>query len=208
MNHVTLDVEALQACLSRFAAGDDAALNELLKRTSARLEQLTRAMFQDFTRVHRWEETADVLQSASIRLYRALLATRPTDVRGFFALAALQIRRELTDLARRYFGPEGWGANHETRTLWPTGAASSSAFDVSASSGSFDPQRLAHWSDFHSQAELLPRDEREVFDLIYYQGLSQTETATVLGISERTVQRRWQSARQMLHAALDGRMPD
>ena len=46
-----------------------------------------RAMFRHFARVHRWEETADVLQSASIRLYQALQATRPTDVRGFFRLA-------------------------------------------------------------------------------------------------------------------------
>lgn len=207
MNQVAFDVEALQSCLSRLAAGDDSALNELLRQTSGRLEQLTRAMFRDFARVHRWEETADVLQRASIRLYRALLATRPTTVRGYFALAALQIRRELTDLARTYFGPQGLGVNYETSELWPTGAASSSAFDVAAASGSFDPQRLADWSDFHGQAALLPEDQREVFDLIYYQGLSQMETATVLGISERTVQRRWQSARQTLHNALDGRIP-
>ena len=207
MTQVALDADSLQDCLTRFSAGDDAALNELLKRTSARMEQLTRAMFRDFARVHRWEETADVLQSASLRLYRALQTTRPTDVRGFYALAALQIRRELTDLARRYFGPEGLGANYETRELWPADTSASNAFDVSASSGSFDPQRLASWTDFHNQAERLEPDDREVFDLIYYQGLSQAEAAAILGVSERTIQRRWQNARLTLHDALDGRLP-
>ena len=208
MSQPLYETDTLQDCVTRFAAGDDSALNELLKRSSARLEQLTRVMFRDFSRVHRWEETADVLQSASIRLYRALQVTRPTDVRGFFNLATLQIRRELTDLARRYFGPEGIGTNYETSDLWPTGAASSSAFDVAASSGSFDPNRLASWTEFHIGAEQLPADEREVFDLIYYQGISQAEAAKILGISERTIQRLWQKTRLAMHDTFDIHLPD
>lgn len=188
----TVDVDYIQLSLSRYAAGDDSALNELLSRTSSRMEKLTRAMFRDFARVHRWEETADVLQSASIRLYRALQANRPTDVRGFFALATLQIRRELTDLTRRYFGPEGLGTNYE----------SGIANEASASS-SCDPKSLIDWTEFHSQVEQLPTDDREVFDLIYYQGLSQDDAATVLGISLRTLQRRWQNARLVMRVTLD-----
>ncbi len=79
------DSQTLQTCIARYAAGEDAALNELLTRSMARLELLTRVMLRDFARVHRWEDTVDVLQSASIRLYRALQVTRPTDARGFFA---------------------------------------------------------------------------------------------------------------------------
>ena len=92
MTQVAFDADSLQSCVTRYAAGDDSALNELLSRTSARLEQLTRAMFRDFARVHRWEETADVLQSASIRLCRALQATRPTDVRGVFTFGDIDSR--------------------------------------------------------------------------------------------------------------------
>lgn len=206
MIHVALDADSLQGCLTRFAAGDDSALNELLSRSSARLEQLTRAMFRDFERVHRWEETSDVLQNASLRLYRALQTTRPTEVRGFFALAALQIRRELIDLARRYFGPEGLGANHESREGWQDETPSHGS-RLLAGSASLDPRRLARWTDFHDQAGQLPTEEREVFDVIYYQGLSQAEAVVVLGISERTLQRRWQSARLTLHDALGGALP-
>ena len=36
---------------------------------------------------------------------------KPLSVRDFFRLAAALIRRELIDLARRYSGPMGLGAN-------------------------------------------------------------------------------------------------
>ncbi len=114
----------LQRVIERFASGDDSALNDLLLQAADRLEKLARSMLSDFTRVRRWEETADIVQNASVRLFRAFQTTRPTDVRGFFALAALQIRRELIDLARHYFGPEGLGANYESRSDWPGGANS------------------------------------------------------------------------------------
>lgn len=196
----------LQQAVERFAAGDDVALNELLVRTAVRLEKLTRSMLNDFARVRRWEDTADVLQNASVRLLRAFQTTRPADVRGFFALATMQIRRELIDLVRHYFGPEGLGANHESRSDWPEGT-SSSASPVEQGSGTLDPQRLSAWTDLHEQAGRLPDEEREVFDLIYYQGLEQIEVAEILGVSERTIRRRWQSAKESLNEALDGRLP-
>ncbi|MBC7820530.1 MAG: sigma-70 family RNA polymerase sigma factor [Planctomycetaceae bacterium] len=200
------EASLLQHTLERFAAGDETALNELLVRTSDRLEKMTRSMLNDFARVRRWEDTADVVQNASVRLFRAFQVTRPTDARGFFALATLQIRRELIDLVRHYFGPEGLGANHESRSNWPVGD-NSSASPVEEGSGTLDPRRLSVWSEFHEQAGELPHEMREVFDLVYYQGLEQTEAAALLGISERTVRRRWQSAKEALNDALDGRMP-
>jgi RNA polymerase sigma-70 factor (ECF subfamily) len=196
----------LQRTIERFAAGDESALNDLLVRTSERLEKLTRSMLRDFERVRRWEDTADVVQNASVRLFRAFQATRPSDVRGFFALATMQIRRELIDLARHYFGPEGLGANHESRSDWNDGA-NSSASQVDRGSGTLDPRRLSLWSELHEQASVLPDEEREVFDLIYYQGLEQTDAAAVLGISERTIRRRWQSAKESLNVSLDGQFP-
>jgi RNA polymerase sigma-70 factor (ECF subfamily) len=46
--------------------------------------------------------------------------------------------------------------------------------------------------------ERLPEDEREVFDLVGIQGLTVPEAATVVGASERTVQRRLHRARVLL----------
>jgi RNA polymerase sigma-70 factor (ECF subfamily) len=58
------------------------------------------------------------------------------------------------------------------------------------------------WSEFHAQVDGLPREERDVFDLLWYQGLTQAEAAAVLEISLRTVKRRWLAARVGLGAAL------
>ena len=44
----------------------------------------------------------------------------------------------------------------------------------------------------------LPEDEREVFELVAIQGLTHTEAATVVGVSEKTVQRRLNRARALL----------
>ena len=71
----------------------------------------------------------------------------------------------------------------------------------------YDPGRLAEWTGFHAQVEALPEEEREVFDLLFYQGVPQAEAAAVLGVSERTIKRRWQAARLALHEALGGRLP-
>ncbi len=194
--------------MQRYAAGDDSALNELLECSMARLEALTNAMFRDFRRLRRWEETGDVLQNALIRLCRALQSARPADVRGFLALASLQIRREFTDLVRHHFGPEGIGSNHDTYGDRAKNRSTAKVVREAVESSSFEPQCLAVWSDFHLQAERLPPAEREVFDLLYYQCLSQTDAAELLQVSERTLQRRWQSARLALHDAFDGQSPN
>jgi RNA polymerase sigma-70 factor (ECF subfamily) len=46
--------------------------------------------------------------------------------------------------------------------------------------------------------EGLPEDEREVFDLVCIQGLTHAEAATVVGVSEKSVQRRLSRARLLL----------
>jgi len=46
--------------------------------------------------------------------------------------------------------------------------------------------------------ERLPDEEREAFDLLFYGGMEQHEAAALLGISERTLRRRWQSSKLML----------
>ena len=46
-----------------------------------------------------------------------------------------------------------------------------------------------------------------MFDLLWYQGMSQAEAAASLGVSERTVNRRWLSARLHLCDAVNGQFP-
>src|SRR5262245_1256008 len=88
--------------VGRAQAGDHAALDELVRAVADRLERLARRMLRDYPGVRAAAETGDVLQGALVRLVTALRELRPASTREFVALAALQVRRELIDLARRF----------------------------------------------------------------------------------------------------------
>jgi RNA polymerase sigma factor (sigma-70 family) len=196
----------IQGWIDRLRAGDAAARRELLNCACARLTRLTRKMLRAYPRVRRWEQTDDVFQNAVMRLYHALAEVRPATVAEFFRLAALNVRRELLDLAKHYYGPRGLGARHASVGDQPDAGSGEQAPSPPADSAA-DPTRLALWTEFHSQIDKLPEEELAVFDLLWYQGLSQAEAAAVLNISERTLKRRWRSARLKIHAALGGELP-
>jgi RNA polymerase sigma-70 factor (ECF subfamily) len=184
------------ALVARLRAGDPAARDALVGHACDRLRHLTSRMLKGYPGVGRWEQTDDVLQGALIRLDRALKATVPQSARHFYHLAALQIRRELLDLAAKHAGPEGTGANHQTDG---SGAALGGAADPSGG-----PSSVADWAEFHHAVDRLPAVDREVFGLLWYGGLSQEEAADVVGVSVRTVKRRWQAARLALARAFGG----
>src|SRR5438128_1367023 len=94
--------------------GDDQARCQLVSHACERLRRLTSRMLKGYPGVGRWEQTDDVLQNALLRLWRAMEAIQPESVRHFYNLAALQIRRELIDLAHHHLGPQGQGAKHHT----------------------------------------------------------------------------------------------
>jgi RNA polymerase sigma factor (sigma-70 family) len=198
----------VQACLDRLRAGDEAARGELLDAACERLRNLARKMLKGYPNVRRWEQTDDVLQNAALRLYRTLQQLPVQTSLDFFRLAALNIRRELLDLVKHHYGPQGQGAHHAT---WGSGDLPTSHSDSGLAAPhdpSDDPARLAAWGEFHEQIGSLPDEEREVFDLLWYQGLSQAEAAELLRVSERTIKRRWQAARLKLHDALEGEVPE
>jgi RNA polymerase sigma-70 factor (ECF subfamily) len=192
--------------LRQFRSGDAQARDDLLRRARERLSRHTRHMLRGFPGVRRWEQTDDVLQNSLIRLDRALSAVTPESPRHFWNLAALQITRELRDLADHYQGPHGHGANYHTDggRGEADGCVRSRRHDPDAEA---EPGSLAEWTRFHEQILALPEEEREVFGLIWYNGLSQKEAAVVLDTSVRTVKRRWLSARVLLARALYGERP-
>jgi RNA polymerase sigma-70 factor (ECF subfamily) len=194
----------ITAWIQRLQDGDDQAREQLLNCACTRLTTLARRMLKGFARVKRWEQTDDVVQNALLRLYRTLAEVRPASAVEFYRLAALNIRRELLDLAKHYYGPRGLGANY----------ASVEAADQSHAAPAFDrpaardePGRVEGWTAFHDQVEQLPPEEKEVVDLLWYQELSQAEAAALLNVSERTVKRRWAAARLRLHEALQDQLP-
>jgi RNA polymerase sigma factor (sigma-70 family) len=200
---VTDGTTEIQGWIDRLVAGDSSARVGLLRCVNDRLGLMARKMLRGYARVARWEDADDVLQNAYIRLGRALDASVPPTALDFFKLAAALIRHELIDLARHYGGPRGLGAHYltpaVTKNMGETGG--------NAAEAAVSPDELALWTEFHTAIKGLPDEHREMFDLLWYQGLTQAEAASVLGVVEKTVQRRWIKARKHLSDSLSGPFP-
>jgi RNA polymerase sigma-70 factor (ECF subfamily) len=202
----SLHTTQLRDFLDRIQAGDASAREELLRRACGRLERLARKMLDRFPHVRRWADTGDVLQNSLMRLLRALQEIRPAATRDFFNLAAVQMRRELLDLARHFHGPQGPGANHASLPPTPQAGDPCDAFAQATDTvGTVDLER---WSAFHEAVERLPAEEREVVSLAFYHGRTQAEIGELFEIDERTVRRRWRSACLKLHEAMKGDLPE
>ena len=117
----------------------------------------------------------ELLGAVAERLLKALREARPRTVRQLFALANQHMRWELNDLARRL--DEQPAAAELSEGLVPAPASSVSGLSP-------DGLRMLRAIDD------LPEDEREVFDLVRIQGMTQAEAAQLLGVSTVTVKRR------------------
>jgi RNA polymerase sigma-70 factor (ECF subfamily) len=171
--------------------GDTAAepiVRELLERSAGRLRLLCATLlYKSYPRLTRPPanvETDELLGDVVAGLLTALRKIRPSTVRQFFALANQHMRWRLNDLAHLLDKQPGVGA------LAESGVA---ALPASRDSGlSPDARRILE------VIEGLPKDEREVFELVGIQGLTHAEAATLVGVSQKTVQRRLHEARLLL----------
>jgi RNA polymerase sigma-70 factor (ECF subfamily) len=163
-------------------AGDSPAepiVRALLDRAVRRLHLLCATLlhrsYPRLTRPPLNVQADELLGAVSERLLKALREAHPRTVRQFFALANQHMRWELNDLARRL---DDQPAAVELREgLVPSPATSDSGLSP-------DGRRtLQTIGD-------LPEDEREAFDLVRIQGMTQLEAAEVLGVSTATVKRR------------------
>ena len=182
----------LQHLLDALRAGDESARESLLECSLDRVHELARRMFHREQDLRQLAQTDDVAQKALIRLHTALNSVKPSDVRAFYGLAARQIRWVLRDLAHERV--QSRAVNH---TPMPPECEDAQG----------EPKDLHEWSVFHETIEGLDDEDREMFDLVFYEGLTQEEAAEVLQTSIRTVRRRWQRARLMLEKALHGDWP-
>ncbi len=193
-----IDTSLTQQLLNRIADGDDNARALLISHSMDRLRRLAGTMLRDRKSVRRWDDTDDVLQNALVRLNRALQVVVPESPRRFIGLAATQIRRELLDLYRHHYGPEGHGAHHASNV-----GNDDTQGGVHQSYDSPDKQMSpAVQASMHEAIEKLPEDLREVFEMTFYQGMTQEEMASVLDVSTKTIKRRWRDARLALQELL------
>lgn len=195
----------LDALLTRLNRGDPDAREQIVEASCERLQRLTRRLLDDFPSVRRWESTDDVFQRFVLNLYRSLSEVRPQNGRAFLGLAAVQIRRKLIDLSRHYRLENQAYKSSERISDSELGDAGSVESVAHLTAG---PATLQRWTEFHQLVDELPPEEREIMGLLYYQGLSQSEAAEILQVSERTVKRRWREARLKLHQLLGDSLLD
>jgi DNA-directed RNA polymerase specialized sigma24 family protein len=62
------------------------------------------------------------------------------------------------------------------------------------------------WTELHQQVELLPSDERAVFEMHYYLGMPQADIARVLDLHPRKVSHLWIAATDKLADGVRGEM--
>jgi RNA polymerase sigma-70 factor (ECF subfamily) len=180
-------------------AGDTPAepvVRDLLDRAVRRLHQLCATLlYRGYPRLTRPPvnlQPDEVLGAVVERLLKALREARPANVRQFFALACQHMRWELNDLARRLDKQPERVELQEGMMPAP----------VSTGSGlTPDGRRML------AAIDRLPDAEREAFDLVRIQGLSQSEAAQVLGISAMTVKRRLNRGLQLLAVSLEDLRP-
>lgn len=201
-SQLTQSTVAVQNCLDRLGRDEDAATRELLNVAMHRLRLISRKILADIPGIKRWESTDDLLQNALLRLWKAVEKHHPLTPVDFFRLAAHIIRHEMIDLARSRFGPHGWGANHHSPAVRSGQREGVLLEQIAPNSDSHDPEKLQEWTEFHTYVENLPDDERLLFDLLWYQGLSMAETSELLQIPIRTLSRHWALARVRLSESL------
>jgi len=196
------DVSPLFAALT---TGDLSARDRIVEACSERLRHLTRRMLRAYPGVRRYDDTDDVFQGAIMRLHRALghMAVAGESPRSLMALGAVQIHRELVDLARRYAQQSSYQANHGTNAF-DAGNGQRHFVDEAA----MPEESLDRWERFHAAVEQLAPEQKEVFRLVWYLGARQKTVAAVMGCSERSVKNYWRQARDAVQAALDGERPE
>jgi RNA polymerase sigma-70 factor (ECF subfamily) len=197
-----MDEENTTAAVQRYLdalAGEspaDLVVRALLDRAVRRLHQLCATLlYRSYPRLAQppLNLQADEMLGAVVeRLLKALREARPATARQFFALACQHMRWELNDMARR-LDEQPAAVELEDESV-PAPPSSDTGLTP-------DGRRIL------AAIDGLPEGEREAFDLVRIQGMSQSEAAAVLEVSVMTVNRRLNRGLQLLAASLGDLYP-
>jgi len=175
--------------LVAWAGGERAALDALIPLVMDELKRIAAAYLAREAHAQTLQTTA-LVNEAYLRLV-GVRSDRWESRTQFFALAAQIMRRILVDHARAQLGPKrGGGMQH-----LPLDSALPVTGDV--------PHRLIGLDDALTSLERLDPRKGKIVELRIFAGLSNTEIADVLEVSERTVMRDWQFAKAWLGRELD-----
>jgi RNA polymerase sigma-70 factor, ECF subfamily len=177
--------------LLAWSDGDQAALEKLTPLVYAELRRLAKGYMFGERPGHTLQTTALINEA-----YLRLIDWKNVRWQGrahFFGVAAQLMRRILVDFARaRHYAKRGGAAQQisldEAVTIHEDRCAEFIALDEA----------------LKSLAEIDPR-KSQVVELRFFGGLSAKETAEALKVSQRTVEREWNSARAWLYRELRGK---
>jgi RNA polymerase sigma-70 factor, ECF subfamily len=177
--------------LIAWSDGDQAALEKLTPLVYAELHRLAKGYMLRERPGHTLQTTALINEA-----YLRLIDWKNVRWQGrahFFGVAAQLMRRILVDFARaRHYAKRGGAAHQvsldEAVTIHEDRSAELIALDEA----------------LKSLAEIDPR-KSQVVELRFFGGLSAKETAAALKVSQRTVEREWNSARAWLYRELRGK---
>ena len=198
----------LQGQLGRAVTGDAEARQRLLELTRDRLMGHARGFLHGrYARLEPFAQTDDVVQQLYIKILqnqdRFWVNARGEPVRSlaeFLGHTSAWLRDVLCDLLRKEYGR----SDNRPAVLPLDGGLSDTGLLHEPSSDTLEGEKLHRWTEFHEAAARLPDDLRAVFDLLWYQELSQAEAAELLGVSVPTVKLRWMKARLQVQQALGG----
>lgn len=177
--------------LLAWSDGDQAALEKLTPLVYAELRRLAKGYMFGERPGHTLQTTALINEA-----YMRLIDWKNVRWQGrahFFGVAAQVMRRILVDFARaRHYAKRGGAAQQvsldEAVTIHEDRSAELIALDEA----------------LKSLAEIDPR-KSQVVELRFFGGLNAKETAEALNVSQRTVEREWNSARAWLYRELRGK---
>jgi RNA polymerase sigma factor (TIGR02999 family) len=176
--------------LDAMRAGDGAAESRLMEAVYPELRKIAARYLQRERVGHTLQPTALVNEA-----YLQLLGNAGAQLRNrshFFAAAARSMRRILVDYARMRKAAKREGNRQRIELL-----------DVLAISEDRLEEMIALDEALDKLAAFDPRQGR-VVELRFFAGLTEDETAEVMGIAPRTVSREWNVARAWLHGELNG----
>lgn len=175
--------------LLRWRGGDKAALDALLPLVYAELRRMARHYLGQERSDHTLQSTA-LVHEAYVRLAKQQLPEWQNRAH-FFAVAAQLMRQILVDHARAHRASKRGGDTYKIAIEELEHKAKPIDIDIVALDDA-----LKTLADMDVQ-------QSRVVELKFFGGLSNEETAEVLGVSASTVKRDWVTARAWLHREIE-----
>ena len=186
---VTAPQSQITSLLSAVGNGDNGAAERLWRAVYDELHRVAKARMAREGRRGDLQTTV-LVQEAYMRIMGKDGAAVPENRRHFFAAAANAMRQFLVDDARKR-GRAKRGGGRRPGELGEAVAA----LDC-------DPAEVLALDEALEKLRLHDAEKAEIVQLRYFAGLTIDETADVLGISPRKVDKEWRFAKTWLHREL------